>query len=133
MEKYKILEKFKVGEYYLEPSTSYEELVKMCFDDVDWFFEEYEGSYQGDLYMLGKKDNKYYFFTISYGSCSGCDWLESIKEVKELGELVDEIFKTTVIKNKNKMTEFLSKFNWNDWLYDDDRVEKKLRKSLEVN
>lgn len=108
-------------------------MVKELFEDVNWFFEEYEGSYQGDFYMLGKKDDDYYFFTISYGSCSGCDWLQGITDIKGLEELIDEIKDTTKICKKDEMIEYISKFDWNDWLDDEERVEKKLRKSLNNN
>lgn len=39
-------------------------------------YKEY-GSYQGDYIAVLEKDETVYVFKGSYGSCSGCDWLES--------------------------------------------------------
>lgn len=39
-------------------------------------FEE-DGGYQGKYCAVLKNDVKLYYYIGSYGSCSGCDWLES--------------------------------------------------------
>ena len=114
-------------------SVAYEDLVKENYPNVQWFFEEYEGSYQGDFYMLGKDGDNYYFFTISYGSCSGCDWLQSIEDYDNLQKLIDEIKDSVLIKNRAEMEEYIEKYNFNDWLDDDERVEKQMRKAFSEN
>jgi hypothetical protein len=114
-------------------SVAYEDLVKDRHPNVDWFFEEYEGSYQGDFYMLGKSDGKYYFFTISYGSCSGCDWLDSIETYDKLEELIAEIDGKVLVKSRDDMKNWLDKYDFNDWLDDDERVERRLRKAFSEN
>lgn len=49
-------------------------LVKAIDDSIDWHILN-TGSYQGDYWYIGLKDNKIYFVNIGYGSCSGCDAL----------------------------------------------------------
>ena len=39
-------------------------------------YQEY-GSYQGDYLAILKDEENLYVYKGSYGSCSGCDWLES--------------------------------------------------------
>ena len=97
---------------------NYGVIAKNLYPDVEWFFDEQEGSYQGDWYMVGKdKEGKYYFFTMSYGSCSGCDWLESIASSgpdgkEEMGELIDKILNTPILENKEAALEYAKKFDW---------------------
>lgn len=38
-------------------------------------FEE-DGGYQGDYCVVLKDDERLFYYVDSYGSCSGCDWLE---------------------------------------------------------
>ena len=72
---------------------SYKELVKNVIEvltddeydsiDPDRIHEINDGDYQGTLvYVIavkGYQPSKYWYCRISYGSCSGCDTLESIK------------------------------------------------------
>ncbi len=111
----------------------YEDLVKEVYPDVNWFFDQYEGSYQGDFYMLGKKDDEYYFFTMNYGSCSGCDWLESIRDYEELQKLIDAIPENVQIKNRKDMVDYVAKYDFDKYVSDDERVEKKMRGALDAN
>lgn len=37
-----------------------------------------KGSYQGDYLAILLDEDSLYFFADSFGSCSGCDWLESV-------------------------------------------------------
>src|SRR3972149_1632378 len=92
--------------------VSYEDLVKLVFDDVEWFYEEYEGDYSGDFYMLGKKGEQYYFLTMAYGSCSGCDILKGIETEAELEELLEKIKDVVFVKNKEEMIMLVKKFDY---------------------
>lgn len=42
-------------------------------------FEE-DGGYQGDYLVVLKGNGKLYYYISSYGSCSGCDWLEDVRD-----------------------------------------------------
>lgn len=42
-------------------------------------FEE-DGGYQGEYIAILKDNEKLYYFIGSYGSCSGCDWLQDISD-----------------------------------------------------
>ncbi len=41
---------------------------------------EYFGSYQGQYLVVLEDDGWLYFYIGSYGSCSGCDWLEAERD-----------------------------------------------------
>lgn len=59
-------------------SIDHQEIMeRQGFEILDW---EAFGSYQGDYAAIVKKDNKVGFIVIGYGSCSGCDALEAVKE-----------------------------------------------------
>jgi hypothetical protein len=60
-------------------SLSYESVVNLLHSEIQWFCK-YTDDYQGDWFMIGKaKDGKKWFFKDgSFGSCSGCDWLQGI-------------------------------------------------------
>ena len=45
------------------------------------------GTYQGDMFYIFKKDGRYGFLTIGYGSCSGCDALEACQSISDLYDL----------------------------------------------
>ncbi len=99
---------------------TYGEIARFLFENVEWFFDEQEGNYSGDWYMVGKdKEGKYYFFTMSYGSCTGCDWLKAVirsesreDQEKELGKIIDKILETPIIENKQQALEYAKKFDW---------------------
>lgn len=42
-------------------------------------FEE-DGGYQGEYLAVLKDDDRLFYYIDSYGSCSGCDWLEDVKD-----------------------------------------------------
>ncbi len=126
MTKIELLDKIVFGDCSLEldgERVEYGTLARYLFNDVNWFFDKQEGSYQGDWYMVGKKGEDYYFFTMSYGSCSGCDWIEALsygsefndngdKRKNEMGKLIDEILATPVLKGKEAALEYARKFDW---------------------
>ena len=75
-------------------SYSYVELVKLVLEtvknedayrtfDTDRIHQIDDGEYQGTLvYVIGAKGyqpNDYWYVKVGYGSCSGCDTLESIR------------------------------------------------------
>ncbi len=56
-----------------------------------WGFEvlsfEYCGDYQGDILVLLRDGDRLGFTAIGYGSCGGCDALESCRTPEEVAEL----------------------------------------------
>ena len=60
-------------------------------------YKEY-GSYQGDYVAILEKNNEWYIYKGSYGSCSGCDWLHGAGEDVE----TDAGEYTKVISQKEK-------------------------------
>lgn len=54
--------------------TGYEDCFSaLGFEILEWIIC---GSYQGDYVCLLRKNGRYYFTVIGYGSCSGCDHYE---------------------------------------------------------
>lgn len=51
-----------------------------------------EDDYQGDSYLLYKKDNQYGFLVFGWGSCSGCDALQACNNIDEVQELMDQLY-----------------------------------------
>lgn len=51
-----------------------------------------EDNYQGDSYLLYKRDNQYGFLIFGWGSCSGCDALQSCDNIDEVQELMDQLY-----------------------------------------
>ena len=50
-----------------------------------------DSDYQGDTRVLLKKDEKWGFLVIGWGSCSGCDALQGCGSYKEIGELIGQL------------------------------------------
>lgn len=74
------------GEY-----LDYDVLVKAIDLNIDWHILT-TGSYQGDYWYIGLKDDKIYFINIGYGSCSGCDaLLATDDDIQGLISLQDSI------------------------------------------
>jgi len=111
-------------------------LARVLFEDVEWFFDEQEGTYEGDWYMAGKnKEGTYYFFTMAYGSCPSCDWLEEALDIRlhreaqassasiktSLGKIIDDILKTKTFPNKASMLDYAQKFDWQGFYNENQR------------
>lgn len=119
--------KYDYGVYTLDDhSVAYEDLVKLLYPPVEWFFERYEGEYQGDFYMLGKdKGGNWYFFQRGYGSCSGCDALEAANNEGDMVELLEKMEgEVKVFPTKAAMLEYARKFDWYDSYYRDEEHER---------
>lgn len=62
----------------------YEDIIKIAFKAYHNVTPEFlvnvdEGSYQGDSLIIAKDENgQYYYVQWGWGSCSGCDLLESV-------------------------------------------------------
>ena len=73
--------------------------------DPDRIHQIDDGDYQGTLvFVIGEKGyqpSHYWGLTISYGSCSGCDTLESIRDSSEWDDEKDELVTTVTEENLN--------------------------------
>jgi len=56
----------------------YDEIIKKFNPEIEDWIIVTDGGYQGDYYIAGKKNNKIYYIQGAFGSCTLCDWLESI-------------------------------------------------------
>lgn len=69
-----------------------------------------EDNYQGDSYLLYKRDNQYGFLIFGWGSCSGCDALQSCDNIDEVQELMDQLFSDIKwFDSLEEVKEYLSK------------------------
>lgn len=67
----------------------YESILELLHPEIEWFTDR-EDDYQGQWFAVGvDKNGKWYFHQGEFGSCSGCDWFESIETVEEAKELLD--------------------------------------------
>lgn len=66
------------------------------------------GSYQGDHYVLLKQHDLYGYLSIGYGSCSGCDALESCESFAEVKHLYEELMSDIVWRKADAMIEFFT-------------------------
>lgn len=51
-----------------------------------------DDDYQGDSFLIYKKDNKYGLLIFGWGSCSGCDALQACDDIDEVQELMDSLY-----------------------------------------
>lgn len=83
--------------------TSYSDLLEKCFN-LDSLLYEIEGSYQGD-YLAVLKDKEFiYFYIGSYGSCSGCDSLEDLRNYEDEVEYKQALELAQSISLSSRMT-----------------------------
>ena len=80
-----------------------------------------DGGYQGDYLVVLKDDNRLFYYIDSYGSCSGCDWLEDVRdwETREIPykEALDYCsgIKPKYIVPVEKPLEFVSSGSYGGW------------------
>ena len=80
---------------------SYETIIEKLHPTIKWNWVM-DDSYQGDFYGCGKDyEGKWYFIEGSFGSCSGCDWLQSINTIEEAQKFLDH-FKKVIIQKDTK-------------------------------
>lgn len=56
--------------------SDYGDMLSQVFDAELVAYQEY-GSYQGEYLAVLNEKGIYKFYMDSYGSCSGCDWIEA--------------------------------------------------------
>ena len=55
-----------------------------------------DDDYQGDSYLIYKKENYYGYLRFGWGSCSGCDALQACNTIQEVQELMDALYKSII-------------------------------------
>lgn len=71
-----------------------------CISDYTPMLEQFgeilirvdDGDYQGDSYLIYKKENSYGYLIFGWGSCSGCDALKACNTIQEVQELMDNLY-----------------------------------------
>ena len=87
-------------EYY-SPPMHYDQIVATQGEVLgQWVM----GTWQGDYIYLLKNDDKYSFYVIGYGSCSGCDALEACENDEEKIEF--RVVKRLLIEFANKLNQY---------------------------
>jgi hypothetical protein len=79
------------------------------------------GDYQGDSQVLLKDGDRYGYLTYGWGSCSGCDALQSCQTVEEATELRDQLASAVLwFDSAVEMSDYLKNRDWKlQWLGED--------------
>lgn len=102
-------------------NIGYEQLVNIANPDLVWIYST-EDDYQGDWFAVGKGERfgqkGFFFCTGSYGSCTGCDFLEGctskqqfieyaegLKRLEYMGETKEQAIKYLNDKQNNSWTD----------------------------
>jgi hypothetical protein len=89
---------------------SYDDLIISA--DFHIFFSVSIGSYQGDLFYLVLKDDRFYYIHTGFGSCSGCDAYEACSSAQDYEELRQSLIPREVGKTKQEMLTWLQTHDW---------------------
>lgn len=75
----------------------YDDWLISVAPDVLWFMVEATGSYQGQVYAVGRLGKSIVLYEDYYGSCSGCGAWGEGGEPKSRQEVLDSCFRTDTI------------------------------------
>lgn len=81
------------------------------------------GGYQGDYLVVTKKDGEYGVIIIGYGSCSGCDALQSCRDMKDVRDLAMGMNPMPVGRTKEDVISYLVNKDWECHFWDDDELD----------
>lgn len=102
----------------VEQYCNYEDVLKDVCEEV-YCYKEF-GSYQGDWWAKVKYKSKVTWIKGFYGSCSGCDWLQS--EMDYYGGASDEVIQK---ENERVKTAFIKDYLSEDMFYTQEKAEEK--------
>lgn len=97
-----------------EEYTDYGSLLDTLHPNINWKYVMTD-SYQGDWFAVGYYNEEYFYHNGSYGSCSYCDWLESICDEKGAIELLKEMKKIIPTGNWESTITYLKREMKNTW------------------
>jgi hypothetical protein len=84
-----------------------------------------EDDYQGDSWVLYKKDNMYGYLCFGWGSCSGCDALQSCESYEEIAELIEQLKNSVQWFDCAGMNNFLNTHNFElDYCWHKDQLKE---------
>lgn len=93
----------------------YEDYVELLNPDYEWIFDR-TMDYQGEWFAVGIDEfGQYYFHQGSYGSCSGCDWLQGIYSIEGAIEFLKEMKKIIPIGKYHEAVRYLGHTKNNVW------------------
>lgn len=75
-----------------------------------------DNDYSGDSRILYEKDGKYGFLIFGWGSCSGCDALQSCETMQDVQNIFDSLVHN--VKWFNSLEELKKYFKEKDWPLD---------------
>lgn len=88
---------------------------------------EFIGNYQGDALVLFKgEDNKWGYLSFGWGSCSGCDALQSCSDYEELGALIKWLEYGINWFSREETLKWFNEHDWKGdfcWSQDKEKVE----------
>jgi hypothetical protein len=90
----------------------YDDIVEASNPHIKQWKHTADHDYQGEWFSAGRKNGKIYFIQGSFGSCSGCDWLENVTTEEEAEEFVTTMQKLIPV-GKEKTT---TKEEWIDFM-----------------
>lgn len=78
--------------------VGYSDLVELTHTDAEWMFE-IDDDYQGDYFAAGhREDGKWLFIQGSFGSCSGCDWLQGLSDLEDAKKIINYHSNEVIVK-----------------------------------
>lgn len=124
--------KIDCGLYVNERFVNYETVLKKLHPHITWYYDE-SGSYQGEWFAVGYDSNyNWYYHKGTYGSCSSCDWLDSIRTKEDAIEFLKAMEQIIPIGDKNHAIQYLNNEKQNLW-NDANNVIDKLIQKVETN
>jgi len=96
---------------YFYTLSNYQPLIESYGFDI--LLQVDDSDYQGDSRILYRDGNRYGLLIFGWGSCSGCDALQSCNSIQDVENLQKELFEK--IKWFDPVGECLWYFNTHDW------------------
>lgn len=80
------------------------------------------GKYQGDTFVVLKKDDKYGYLYFGWGSCSYCDALRGCRDYDDLQQLMDHLESSIRwFDSKDELKQWCKEHDWEgDWFWTGD-------------
>lgn len=99
--------------------------ILLKVDDKDW---------QGDSRILYEKDNLYGYLQFGWGSCTGCDALQSCTNIKEIQELMDRLCNSVKwFDSAKEALKFFIEHDWQgDYSYHQEEQKEFIEKAKEI-
>jgi hypothetical protein len=120
-------------QYSFDSTGDYQPIIN-SFGDI--LVQVDDDNYQGDSLILLEKDGKYGLLQFGWGSCSGCDALQSCESHEDVDELIESLHNRIVWHDNIKdMIKVIRTRDWDGCFMDKDLVrefQSKFEKYLEI-